>query len=229
MKSRKIIKFLIIFIIIYEIITSLLIGTLKTETASMNPTLSDNDLLVILPVFYSRNIMKYIPVPGIREPERGDIVLYTPESAKQLPWYLSVPDSVYRFITFQKKSITDHTSYQNSLSVKRIIALPGDTVSVKNNIIYIRERGTDHFKSEFELSNCEYNVSFSDQIENWGVRENPFSGNFRDKTLKNNEYFLIGDNRDLTSDSRNTDPVKRNEIKGKIVFRYWPLKKIHAF
>ena len=229
LKIRNFIKWLIVFLIIFELITTLFFSTLKIKSESMNPSITENDYLIILPVFYSNQIVKYIKFPGIREPERGDIVLFTPSSVKKLPWYLSIPDSVYNFITFQKKSITDHSTYQNSSFIKRIIALPGDTVSIKNNVIYIKKPGSDLYKSEFELSNCEYNVTFSKQLENWESRQNPFSGLFEEKKLNANEYFLLGDNRDLTSDSRNTEPVRRNQIKGKIIFRYWPLKRIHAF
>ncbi len=228
-RTGKIIKYLVIFVIIYEIFTSLLLTTVKSETDGMNPSLLKNDFLIVMPVFYRNSFLKYIPIPGIREPERGDIVLYSPDSAKKLPWYLALPDSIYKIVTLQKKSLTDHTSFQNDRFIKRIIAVPGDVVSVKNNIIYVKQKGSEHFESEFELSNSEYNVTFSDYPENWIVRQNPFSGNFTEKKLGKDEYFLIGDNRDLTSDSRNTQPVKRVSIKGKVIFRYWPLKRIHAF
>ena len=180
LKTSKFIKYLILFLIIYEIITSFFINTLKPETDSMDPSLSENDFLIVLPVYYSRKILKYIKIPGIREPERGDIVVFTPSHIKKLPWYLGIPESVYKIITFQKKSITDHTSFQNSAFVKRILAVPGDTVSVKNNIIYIKKEGSSHLQSEFELSNCEYNVTFSKNPENWEIKQNPFSGIFKD-------------------------------------------------
>ena len=229
LKARKIVKYLLLFLIFYEIITSFFITTLTPETDGMIPSFEKKDFLIVLPVYYSHKVFKYIRIPGIREPERGDIVIYTPLSVKKLPWYLGIPESLYKMITLQKKSITDHTVFQNSIAVKRIVALPGDTVSVKNNIIYIRKSGSSHFQSEFELSNCEYNITFSKQPENWDTKQNPFSGIFDDIILGPDEYFLIGDNRDLTSDSRNTSPVKRNKIRGKIVFRYWPLKRIHVF
>ncbi len=228
-KTKKFLKSLLYFFIIYKLVTALLVTSLQPENDGMNPTLTRNECLVVLPFYYSKKIFKYIKIPGIREPERGDIVYYTPSYVKKIPWYLNIPNSVYEIFTFQRKSITDHTLFQNPVRIKHIIALPGDTVSVKNNILYIKTKDDKNFKSEFKLSNCEYNITFSEKPENWETRKNPFSGIFNKKKLGKDEFFLIGDNRDITSDSRNTEAVKRNNIKGKIILRYWPLKKINVF
>jgi len=101
LKTRNFIKYLILFLIIYEIITSLLLNTVKIETGGMNPSITENDQLIVLPVYYSNRIFNIIKIPGIRNPERGDIVLYTPSTVKKLPWYLKTPDSVYKFFTLQ--------------------------------------------------------------------------------------------------------------------------------
>ncbi len=226
---RRFLRFLVTAVIAYELITAFLLTSVRITTDSMDPTLAKNDIVISLPVYYGKRIFNIVTVPGIRKPMRGDIVIYKPSTIKKLPWYLKLPDSVYRFVTFQRKSISDHTEYSDFSSVKRIIALPGDTVSVKNNVMYVKEAGSENQKSEFEIADIEYNINFSRQPDNWGSRQNPFSGNFDDITLRKDEYFLLGDNRDLTSDSRNISPAKVHDISGKLVFRYWPLKRIHVF
>ena len=44
-------------------------------------------------------------------------------------------------------------------------------------------------------------------------------------TLKSDEYFILGDNRLISKDSRYFGPIKEKEIKGKVVFRIFPFSK----
>ena len=48
-------------------------------------------------------------------------------------------------------------------------------------------------------------------------------------TLKNNQYFVMGDNRMFSSDSRSWGPVPASDIIGKVEFRAWPLNKIRLY
>ena len=85
-----------------------------------------------------------------------------------------------------------------------------------------------------------YRYTFSSKIE-CGICDSNYvhriSGNQKGKkyfywscynkvTLKDDEYFILGDNRLISKDSRYFGPIKDNEIKGKIVFRLFPFTKI---
>ena len=90
----------------------------------------------------------------------------------------------------------------NEKIIKRVIGMPGETVAIKNGKIYINDKVIDDEYAYGETS--DYNKV----------------------TLKDDEYFILGDNRLISKDSRYFGPIKDNEIKGKIVFRLFPFTKI---
>ena len=90
----------------------------------------------------------------------------------------------------------------NEKIIKRVFGLPGETVAIKKGKIYINDKVIDDEYAYGETS--DYNKV----------------------TLRDNEYFILGDNRLISKDSRYFGPIKDNEIKGKIVFRLFPFTKI---
>lgn len=90
----------------------------------------------------------------------------------------------------------------NEKIIKRVIGMPGETVAIKKGKIYINDKVIDDEYAYGETS--DYNKV----------------------TLKDDEYFILGDNRLISKDSRYFGPIKDNEIKGKIVFRLFPFTKI---
>lgn len=97
----------------------------------------------------------------------------------------------------------DHKS-----NVKRVIGLPGEVVQVIDGVVHI---DGSPLKASGVL----------DQVVLAGVAENPV-------TLGEDEYFLMGDNRDQSEDSRfeNIGNVKREQIRGKVWLRLLPLVEI---
>lgn len=90
----------------------------------------------------------------------------------------------------------------NEKIIKRVIGMPGETVAIKKDKIYINDKVIDDEYAYGQTS--DYNKV----------------------TLRDNEYFILGDNRLISKDSRYFGPIKENEIKGKIVFRLFPFTKI---
>lgn len=96
---------------------------------------------------------------------------------------------------------------ETQLFAKRIIALPGETIEIKNGIVYITDRnGNESIARTDFITNC---------IP---------TGNFGPYTVPLGSYFVMGDNRNDSWDSRYWDnkTVKKEKIIGKVKFRYFP-------
>lgn len=98
----------------------------------------------------------------------------------------------------------DHTKF----FIKRIIGLPNETVNMKGSTVTITNK--DNPKG-FEL-----NEPFVKNLTN----------NVTHQVLKDNEYFVMGDNRSGSSDSRYWGAVTRDLITGKVFLRLLPINKI---
>jgi signal peptidase I len=95
----------------------------------------------------------------------------------------------------------DHTkSY-----IKRVIALPGDRIRISDGEVYVNGKA---------LPEPYVPSRFSDD------RSLP------ETVLPANEYWVMGDHRSISSDSRDFGPVDRDLIYGKAVFVYWPMEQV---
>jgi len=98
--------------------------------------------------------------------------------------------------------------------IKRIIGLPGEKIEVKNNLITIY--------------NPENPEGFILDETSYLPESTRTSGDLVIK-LNENEYFVMGDNRMFSSDSRYWGPVGSSDIIGKVLLRAWPLNNMAVF
>jgi signal peptidase I len=99
--------------------------------------------------------------------------------------------------------------------IKRIVALPGETVQVKDNGVYIfnKEHPTGFKLDESYLPSGVITVAYSE-----------------DKvTVGDNQYFVLGDNRQASKDSRSFGVVDKSFVIGRVFFRGWPINKMEVF
>ena len=159
-----------------------------------------------------------------RSPKRGDLVMIHPPFASDDPWHVKVLDPIVRLFTLQKAGLTGkNENWEDSRIFKRVVGLPGDTIRMDDSVAYVRGPESEFFISEFEMSGRGYDLSVPDLPEGWDGSM-PLSGWMEPLKLKEGEFFLLGDNRGASNDSRYWGPVPESLIKGRICFVYWPLR-----
>ena len=122
--------------------------------------------------------------------------------------------------------------------VKRVIGMPGDTITYQNDTLYINGKKTKEpylaayikaFKKDKLQSTYSYNADFQTRATNSEsfttsvtASGEPDSSNFT-ITVPKGQYLLLGDNRIVSKDSREVGTFKRSAIVGEAKFRFWPI------
>jgi signal peptidase I len=102
--------------------------------------------------------------------------------------------------------------------VKRVIALPGEVISLSNGYVYIDGRRLD----ETWLPQSEQGKTQPGPAGNAANLQHPYR-------VPANDYFVMGDNRGDSCDSRWWGPISRSLIVGKVEVRVWPLSSLGFF
>ena len=120
--------------------------------------------------------------------------------------------------------------------VKRVIGMPGDTITYNDDTLYINgkevdEKYLDEYKQAFDDDQLQdiyaYNSLFQELAEKADAFTTDSDGNteFTVKVPKG-EYYLMGDDRIVSKDSREVGTFPKSSIVGEVKFRFWPLSKI---
>ena len=118
----------------------------------------------------------------------------------------------YRFFDIKRGDIISLDYEDTKYLIKRVIGLPGDTIEIKDNILYINgevyeenylDKGLEY--PDFSLSDLGYD------------------------TIPEDMYLVLGDNRENSLDSREIGLISKDSVNGKIVLRIWPINKISLF
>jgi signal peptidase I len=193
-KEWRIPLFFIVFVVIP--VKSSLADWNWVPTGSMNPTILEGDLIYVDKIAYDLRIpLTMHRLAKWSDPKRGDIVIcFSPEDGVRL--------------------------------VKRVIGLPGDTIEMKNNTLFLNGEPvgyTEIGRSDTELLSGKRRVKCDLLIEDLdGVAHTVMSTpsiqamrSFGPVTVPQGSYFVMGDNRDSSRDSRYFGFVDRESIVGK--------------
>lgn len=128
--------------------------------------------------------------------------------------------------------VTMEENNQKTHWVKRVIGLPGETVSCKDDVIYINGKALDETKyidPDFK-QNWVDQIGYFNKVPNQGINKDDSVDNnvvdFKTVKLKSDEYFVMGDNRPRSKDSRYVGPVKKSQIFAKNMLVLLPLSEI---
>src|SRR3989442_1184070 len=114
---------------------------------------------------------------------------------------------IYRFTDIHRGDIVVfwYPRDQNKSFIKRVLAIPGDEVEIRNGAVFVNGEKVDepYLKPEFRDHES-----------------------YRRQIIPEGQYFVLGDHRNSSNDSRNWGCVPRELIYGKAVFRYWPVSRL---
>jgi len=126
--------------------------------------------------------------------------------------YLLVDELIYRFREPARGEVIvlRYPGNNKTFFIKRIIGLPGETITITNNIVAVSDPR---------------NPKESIIIQEPYLPMGSITGGDQEINLGENEYFVMGDNRNNSFDSRNWGPLPEEEIVGLVRLRVFPLNK----
>ena len=131
--------------------------------------------------------------------------------------YLIVDEISYRFKAPKRGDIVVFRYPKNPQEyfIKRIIALPEEKIKIEDGEVYIFN---NEFKEGFTLDES----YLSESLKTYSISSELVE-------LSHDEYYVLGDNRNSSKDSRSFGPIDKSFIIGKVLFRGWPFDRINLF
>lgn len=217
-KQRKtfiIILFALALFTVVNLLINYVVFPVKQTSVSMIPDIPENSVIMVSPVSN-----KY---------QRGDVVLLRERKTTSASNSVKISDLIVSFFTAQRLKLSVNKDFPGtSMNLRRIVGMPGDTFYMRDYVLYVKPEGEKHFLTEFEITDISYDVTFYIAPNNWdsslGVK-----GSFDEITLKEDEYFVLADNRKSSDDSRLWGIINSKDIKAKALFCYFPFNKIKFF
>jgi signal peptidase I len=187
-------------LVIWFFLRALLVEAFRIPSGSMENTLQIGDFLFVNKALYGAEIpVVHTRLPAFREPKRGDVVVF------------------------------DSETEQGVNVVKRVIGMPGDTIAMRDNVVYVDDKplnepyvirtGTDREDPAFRAWQVRHLVerdpkNYRPTLWNWGPLLVP-----------PDSFFVMGDNRDDSYDSRYWGFLARDRIRGRPLFIYYSYDK----
>lgn len=179
--AREWTESIIIAFVLAMIIRAFVVQAFKIPTGSMRTTLLEGDIILVNKFVYGAKIpFTDLRLPVFSQPKRGDVIVFI---------YPENP----------KKDF-----------IKRLIALPGETVEIRNGTIYINDKPL-------------LDSLFS---QRYYYNRGEFAEEGRKIVVPSDSFFVLGDNSASSQDSRYWGFVPHKNILGKAMLIYWPPQRI---
>ncbi len=180
---REWIESILVAFVLAMVIRTFVVQAFKIPTGSMRPTLLEGDLILVNKFIYGAKIpFTDLRLPAFAKLKRGDVIVFI------------YPED-------RKKDF-----------IKRLVALPGETVEIRNGTIYINDQ---------PLLGPIFNQRF--YYNRGGFAEEGLK-----ITVPSNNFFVLGDNSASSKDSRYWGFVPWENILGKAILIYWPPQRIRV-
>lgn len=124
---------------------------------------------------------------------------------------------------------------QKKKIVKRVIGMPGDVIKYKNDTLTINNKKTEEpylkeytklFKKDKLQEKYSYNPLFQDLAQSSTAFTTDSNGSSEFTTVvPKGHYYLVGDDRIISKDSRAVGSFKKSTIVGEVKFRFWPIRR----
>jgi signal peptidase I len=213
-KLRENIEAVVFALVIALFIKTFIVDVYKIPTGSMIPTIEVGDFIIASKFIYGAKIpFTKKRLPSVRDPRRGDIIIF-------LAPYYDPPNIFVQMFTPIVYTLTlgfVNIDPQPKFYVKRCVGLPGDDIEIINKNVYVNGKPLEGWWPE--LHTDPEIIPPGDSLMNHRDFYGPI-------IIPEDSYFMMGDNRDRSNDSRFWGFVERHEIFGKSLFRYWPPRRM---
>lgn len=196
-------KILAVSVVLFAVIRTFLVEAFKIPSGSMENTLQVGDFLLVNKLVYGAEVpFTHKRLPRLREPQRGDVIVFEwPE------------DPTKNF-------------------VKRLVGVPGDTVEMRDGTLIrngrvLSERYVEHTEPDMDPApeDFRWQRDYLVRSANAASAYHPSRNNWGPLVVPREKYFVLGDNRDNSLDSRYWGFVPDSLVKGRpfvIYYSYAP-------
>jgi signal peptidase I len=224
---RDWIESIVVAVVCALVLRAFVIQAFKIPSGSMEKTLLIGDFLIVNKFLYGT--------------KKGDLLLLNFFRESQVGKALHFPQGYNRFLDSRilpvrqpKRGdvIVFKYPFGSRDFIKRCVGTPGDTIEIRNKMLYVNgvqveERYTMHIDRMvtpgLSLDRTRYQAAWQGgQFQDAGRM---CRDNFGPVVVPDNYYFMMGDNRDNSEDSRFWGPLHNRFIKGKAMVIYWSWKK----
>ena len=215
-------------VLLFLVVSRFVVSTYRIESVSMEPALHPADRVIVSSIAYGPRVpFTLARLPGSGVPQRGDLVVVQPPFLTAPSLAARILEPLANFLSLQKATLHRdlYGGRVNGYLVKRVIGIPGDSVRLAGFAAALKPRGGTDFVPETQLIPVQYKIQTGLDARGWSSTY-PFSGNSEEIRLGDDQYFVLGDNRTASSDSRSWGPVSKDRIVGKVIYRYWPPRSL---
>lgn len=211
-KLRENIEAVLLALLIALCVKGFIVEHYVVPTGSMVPTIDIGDRLFAMKFFYGTKVpLSDWRLPPIRAPRHGDIVVFQAPFYERPNIFVQAFNPILYTLSLGFVSIDPQPKFY----VKRCIGVPGDVVQIIGKKVYINGEFKGRWWPDYHKDPVI--IPPGDDLINQRDYYGPV-------TVPEDSYFMMGDNRDESYDSRFWGFIHRRDIYGKALIRVWPLR-----